>query len=86
MLLAIRGGRQADILFGDGNRLREFPGLVKLQAALVYRLQLRGLVLRADWNTHGNQQRNRYQTCPARGASQRERNQTSNSAGAADDD
>jgi hypothetical protein len=38
VLLAIGGRRHANILFGNGNRFREFPGLIGLKAALEDRL------------------------------------------------
>ena len=86
MLFSKLGCRHGDVLFHDRDRLSEFPCLIELQAALVDRLQLRGLLLRAEWNAQGNQQRNRYQTYPARGAGHRERNPKCNSASAAGDD
>ncbi len=46
VLLAIRSRRHADVLFGDRNRLRDFPSLIEFEAALVNRLQLRRLLLR----------------------------------------
>src|SRR4051794_21237091 len=45
VLLPIRSRRYADVLFGDGNRLRDFPSLIEFEAALVDRLQLRRLLL-----------------------------------------
>ena len=46
MLFAEPRPSDGNVLFGDGDRIREFAGLIEFDATLVDRLQFRWLLLR----------------------------------------